>query len=118
MPHGSNVGYPQSYDSGDQQHYSAAAVHKEGNLHQINTDGYLDKNKIMNELAEKDIQEHVKERMKNEPGFAAMRNGNKPSRGAMVDAEIAKEEAEMLAAKRKSKKGSMGSISSSGSMSE
>jgi hypothetical protein len=36
----------------------------------------------------------------------------------MVDAEIAKEEAEMLAAKRKSKKGSMGSISSSGSMSE
>lgn len=51
------------------------------------------------------------------PQHQAMRNGNKPSRGALVDAEIAKEEAEMLA-KRKSKKGSMGSISSSGSMSE
>ncbi|KAJ4323902.1 hypothetical protein N0V84_004125 [Fusarium piperis] len=56
MAHGSNVGYPQSYDSGDQQHYSSAAVHKEGNMHQINTAAYLDKNKIMNELQEKDVR--------------------------------------------------------------
>ena len=36
----SKVGYPSSYEGGDQVHFSREAVHEEGRLHGVNTDGY------------------------------------------------------------------------------
>ncbi|WZH50314.1 uncharacterized protein QYS62_011558 [Fusarium acuminatum] len=102
----SNIGYSSSYEGGDQRHYSREAIHEEGRLHGVNTEGYLNKEKIMNELQEGDTKTRIEDRMKHEPGFAATMHGNKPSRGAEVDAEIAREEAEQLA-KKKSKTDSM-----------
>ncbi|KAK6697052.1 hypothetical protein SNK05_013599 [Fusarium graminearum] len=90
----SNFGYPSSYEGGDQRHYSREAIHEEGRMHGVNTEGYREGHK------------KIEDRMKHEPGFAATMHGNKPSRGAEVDAEIAREEAEQLA-KKKSKTSSM-----------
>ena len=36
----SNVGYPSTYEDGDQRHYSKEAVHEEGRNHGVNTEGY------------------------------------------------------------------------------
>jgi len=36
----SNVGYSSSYEGGDQRHYSREAIHAEGRLHGVNTEGY------------------------------------------------------------------------------
>ncbi|KAF4959123.1 hypothetical protein FSARC_10836 [Fusarium sarcochroum] len=96
----SKVGYPSSYEGGDQRHFSREAVHEEGRLHGVNTDGYRNKEGIMNQLREGDTNRRIEERMKHEPGFAATMHGNKPSRGAEIDAEIARDEAEQLAKKK------------------
>ncbi|KAF4448758.1 hypothetical protein F53441_7865 [Fusarium austroafricanum] len=95
----SKVGYPSSYEGGDQRHYSRDELHEEGRMHGVNIEGYLNKESIMNELQESDNKRQIEDRMKHEPGFAATMHGNKPSRGAQVDAEIAREEAEQLAKK-------------------
>ncbi|GKU08510.1 hypothetical protein FLAG1_11266 [Fusarium langsethiae] len=81
----SNVGY----SSGDQHRYSKEAVRQEGRDHGVNTEGYLIKTK-----------REMDDRMKHEPGFAAVMHGNKPSRGAKIDAELAREDAEQMAKKR------------------
>uniref|UniRef100_A0A0D2Y7L5 Uncharacterized protein n=1 Tax=Fusarium oxysporum (strain Fo5176) TaxID=660025 RepID=A0A0D2Y7L5_FUSOF len=87
----SNVGYPSSYEGGDQRHYSREEVREEGRTHpNVNPEGYLHKEGIMNELQEADATMH----------------GNKPSRGAEIDAELAREDAEQLE-KKKSKTDSM-----------
>ncbi|KAJ3528116.1 hypothetical protein NM208_g10361 [Fusarium decemcellulare] len=114
----SNVGYPSSYEDGDQHHYSTADVSRAGHTHGINTAGYMNKDKIVNQLHEDDIQEQIKDRVKHDPGFAATMHGNKPSRGAMVDASIAKEEADLLAKKKSKTDGMTGKRGSSGSVSE
>lgn len=36
----SNVGYPSTYEDGDQRHYSKEAVREEGRTHGVNTEGY------------------------------------------------------------------------------
>ncbi|KAL3587668.1 hypothetical protein FPOAC2_13566 [Fusarium poae] len=96
----SNVGYPSAYEDGDQHHYSKKAVRQEGRDHGVNTEGYLNKDSIMNELQAKDTKREMDDRMKHEPGFAAVMHGNKPSRGAEIDAELAREDAEQMAKKR------------------
>ncbi|KAF9771058.1 hypothetical protein IL306_011313 [Fusarium sp. DS 682] len=98
----SNVGYPNIYEDGDQRHYSKKELHEEGRMHpDVNVEGYLHKEGIMNELREARIQRTVEDRIKHEPGFAATFHGNKPSRGAEVDAELAREEAEMIEKKKR-----------------
>ncbi|KAF5636044.1 hypothetical protein F52700_5358 [Fusarium sp. NRRL 52700] len=72
-------------------------VREEGRTHpNANTEGYLHKEGIMNELQEVDTNRIVAERMKHEPGFAATMHGNKPSRGTEIDAELAREDAEQI----------------------
>ena len=36
----SNVGYPSTYEDGDQRHYSKDAIREEGRTHGVNTEGY------------------------------------------------------------------------------
>ncbi|KAF4997493.1 hypothetical protein FGRMN_3857 [Fusarium graminum] len=74
----SNVGNPSIYEDGDQ----------------------LNKESAMNKLQARDTQAQVDDRMKHEPGYAATMHGNQPSRGAQVDMDIAREEAEQVAKKR------------------
>ncbi|KAF4960114.1 hypothetical protein FGADI_1132 [Fusarium gaditjirri] len=103
----SNVGYPSLYEDGDQRHYSREEVREEGRTYpNVNTEGYLHKEGIMNELREADTSRIIADRMKHEPGFAATMHGNKPSRGAEIDAELAREDAEQLE-KKKGKTDSM-----------
>ncbi|EWY81373.1 hypothetical protein FOYG_15634 [Fusarium oxysporum NRRL 32931] len=67
----SNVGYPSSYEGGDQRHYSREEVREEGRTHpNVNPEGYLHKEGIMNELQEADTNRIIADRMKHEPGFA------------------------------------------------
>ncbi|KAF5601390.1 hypothetical protein FPANT_1761 [Fusarium pseudoanthophilum] len=108
----SNVGYPSLYEGGDQRHYSKQEVREENRTHpNVNTEGYLHKEGIMNELQEADTNRIVEDRMKHEPGFVASitratMHGNKPSRGAEIDAELAREDAERIE-KKKGKTDSM-----------
>ncbi|KAM5372971.1 hypothetical protein ACJZ2D_007182 [Fusarium nematophilum] len=92
----SSVGYRSTYETGDQQRYSTSEVAEIGHMHGINTAGYMDKNKIVNQLYDEDIQSRINDRIKNDPGFSATLHGNKPSKGAKIDASIAAEEAELL----------------------
>ncbi|KAF5567862.1 hypothetical protein FNAPI_436 [Fusarium napiforme] len=103
----SNVGYPSLYEDGDQRDYSKEEVREANRTHpNVNIEGYLNKQGIMNELQEADTNRIVSDRMKHEPGFAATMHGNKPSRGAEIDAELAREDAELLE-KKKGKTDSM-----------
>ncbi|KAF4978627.1 hypothetical protein FZEAL_5030 [Fusarium zealandicum] len=118
----SNVGDSRTYEGGDQHTYSRSEVSEFGRTHRVNMAGYPDqgtddKEKIMNKLRGEDvriqyrlqtkspqiltdhvlqIQDQINNRMKHEPGYIATMHGHAPSKGAMIDAEIAKEEAEML----------------------
>ncbi|KAK6834124.1 hypothetical protein PG990_001053 [Apiospora arundinis] len=70
----------------------------------INIEGYMnDKQKAeqMNRLADAAIQAKIADRAKNDPLYRAAMNGNKPSRGARIDAQIMAEEAEMLLRKKR-----------------
>ncbi|KAI1016510.1 hypothetical protein LB503_010290 [Fusarium chuoi] len=74
----SNVGYPSSYEGGDQRHYRREEVREEvreeGRTHpNVNPGGYR---------------------------FSATMHGNKPSRGAEIDADLAREDAEQLERKK------------------
>ncbi|KAI5459490.1 hypothetical protein BGZ63DRAFT_391135 [Mariannaea sp. PMI_226] len=98
----SSVGFPKSneLDSTYQKRYYSSevanAVAKDG----FNAAGYMDRDKIMNELHEEHVQK-IKDRFKPEPGCAAMMHSHEPSKGARFDASIAREEAELSARKTK-----------------
>ncbi|KAF4338939.1 hypothetical protein FBEOM_7115 [Fusarium beomiforme] len=103
----SSVGYPNIYEDGDQRNYSKKEAHEERRTHPgVNVEGYFNKQAIINELRESEIKRSIEDRIKHEPGFAATFHGNKPSRGAQVDAELAREEAELIE-KKKSKTDSL-----------
>ncbi|KAL2760977.1 hypothetical protein ACRALDRAFT_1059305 [Sodiomyces alcalophilus JCM 7366] len=95
----SNVGLRSTYETGDQQNYSISEVQREGREHGVNTMAQ-NHNKIVDELRERDIQRQIDERYKHEPGYAARMHGNEPSKGAKIDASIAREEAELLEKKK------------------
>ncbi|KAJ9150416.1 hypothetical protein NKR23_g3680 [Pleurostoma richardsiae] len=92
----SNVGSTKVYESDDQRKYGPSEIAATGAKHGVNTAGYKDQTGIMNELYSGDIGGRIKDRYKHEPGYAATMHGNKPSRGADVDARIQQEEEEML----------------------
>merc|ERR1711988_491999 len=92
------------YEDGDQRNYNPSEVRAAERTSGINVEGYMDKNKIMNKLQDEEDQKRTQDRMQHEPGFAATMHGNEPSKGAKIDAELAEEEAEMLA-KKKNKTG-------------
>ena len=95
----SNVGGRRTYEGQDQQHYTSADISEAGRTHGVNTSGYQDSTSIMDKLQAQDTREQISDRMKHEPGFAAKMHGNKPSRGAEIDAELAADDAAALARK-------------------
>ncbi|KAI1414771.1 hypothetical protein F5Y13DRAFT_158280 [Hypoxylon sp. FL1857] len=97
-----NHGFSGVYEQGDQINYPRSNVADEEKHHKINAEGYKDQNKAMNRMLEEDIQDEVAERYKHDPTYRATMHGNEPSRGAKTDAEIQREEEELL--KRKKEK--------------
>ncbi|KAH6973286.1 hypothetical protein EDB80DRAFT_833600 [Ilyonectria destructans] len=99
----SSIGFPKSNElkSSHKKRYNSSevanAVAKDG----FSAAGYMNRSKIMNELHEEHIQREIEDRFMHEPGYAAMMHGHEPSKGARIDASIAREEAELLARKTK-----------------
>ncbi|KAI0833931.1 hypothetical protein F5Y06DRAFT_280221 [Hypoxylon sp. FL0890] len=98
----SHHGFAGVYEEGDQKNYPRASIAEEKKHHKINAQGYRqrDLNKAMNQMREEDIQSEITERFKRDPTFPATMNGHEPSRGAKTDAEIQREEEEILKKKR------------------
>ncbi|RYP03824.1 hypothetical protein DL764_004874 [Monosporascus ibericus] len=90
------------YEDGDQRNFSNSSFMEEHRTNNINVEGYLpkDKPRVMNEIHSHEIQTATEERHKNDPLSRAQAHGNKPSRGAMADADIQAEEEEMLKKKQ------------------
>ncbi|KAI1143261.1 hypothetical protein F5Y05DRAFT_368034 [Hypoxylon sp. FL0543] len=103
-----NHGFSGIYEQGDQINYPRSNVAEEEKHHLINAEGYRrkDLNKAMNQMREEDIQSEIAEREKHDPTYRATMHGNEPSRGAKADAEIQREEEELLK-KKKEKTDSM-----------
>ncbi|KAI1498913.1 hypothetical protein F5X99DRAFT_391826 [Biscogniauxia marginata] len=97
-----STGVPSTYEDGDQQNYRREDIHNEQKHHFVNAEGYMPKrrNNIMNEMLEENVQGMVADRYKKDPTFAATMHGNKPSKGAQVDARIQAEEQEQLRKKQ------------------
>ncbi|KAK8065123.1 hypothetical protein PG997_011870 [Apiospora hydei] len=71
----------------------------------INVEAYMtnkQKADAMNRLADEEMRYRIAQREKNDPLYRAARNGNKPSWGARIDAEILAEEQAMLRKKKAS----------------
>ncbi|KAI1823632.1 hypothetical protein F4861DRAFT_539842 [Xylaria intraflava] len=118
------TGTPSLYENGDERNYSRDAIRKEQRHHLRNVEGYMrskyshkatsskeekdhdpksqlnsqaeNQHKAMEEMIDEHTQIQIEERYKNDPLYRATINGNKPSRGAVLDAEIQAEEAKML----------------------
>ncbi|KAI1088342.1 hypothetical protein F5B19DRAFT_496480 [Rostrohypoxylon terebratum] len=92
------------YEQGDQVNYRRSDVVNEERHHTTSAKGYRpkDQNKAMNQMIEENIQDEVRERYKHDPTYRATMHGNEPSKGAKIDAEIQREEEELL--KRKKEK--------------
>ncbi|RYP89776.1 hypothetical protein DL770_004118 [Monosporascus sp. CRB-9-2] len=86
------------YEDQDQRNFPNSSIKEEHRTHNINVEGYLpkDKPRAMNEIRSQEIQTATEERHKNDPLSRAQAHGNKPSRGAMADADIQADEEEML----------------------
>ncbi|OTB06014.1 hypothetical protein M426DRAFT_10150 [Hypoxylon sp. CI-4A] len=97
-----NHGFSGVYEDHDQINYGRSTVANEEKHHKTKAEGYRpkDQNKVMNQMLEEDIQDHVAERYKNDPTYRATMHGNEPSRGAKADAEIQREEEELLRRKQ------------------
>ncbi|KAI1383405.1 uncharacterized protein F4822DRAFT_76708 [Hypoxylon trugodes] len=97
-----NHGFSGVYEQGDQINYGRSSVANEDKHHTMNVEGYRpkDQNKTMNKMLDEDIQDEVAERYKHDPTYRATMHGNEPSRGAKADAEIQREEEELLRRKK------------------
>ncbi|KAI2629537.1 hypothetical protein GGR54DRAFT_267127 [Hypoxylon sp. NC1633] len=103
-----NHGSARIYETQDQVNYAHSSITNEDKHHLTKAEGCRpkDQNKAMNQMRDDDIQDEVAERYKHDPTYRAIMHGNEPSRGAKVDAEIQREEEEMLK-KKDEKTGSM-----------
>ncbi|KAI0889739.1 uncharacterized protein GGS22DRAFT_3444 [Annulohypoxylon maeteangense] len=97
-----NHGFARIYEQGDQVNYGRSNVANEERHHTRNAEGYRpkDQNKAMNQMLEENIQDDVAERYKHDPTYRATMHGNEPSKGAKIDAEIQREEEELLRRKQ------------------
>lgn len=105
-----NHGSAAIYEDQDQVNYGRASVANEEKHHTTKAEGYRpkDQNKAMNKMLEEDINDQIAERYKNDPTYRATMHGNEPSRGAKVDAEIQREEEELLRKKKEKTDGMSG----------
>ncbi|KAI0135162.1 hypothetical protein F4814DRAFT_443985 [Daldinia grandis] len=81
-----NHGSSGVYEQGDQINYGRADIANEGKHHTMNAQGYRpkDQNRAMNQMLYENATMH----------------GNEPSRGAKADADIQREEEELLKRKK------------------
>ncbi|KAI2613662.1 FAD/NAD(P)-binding domain-containing protein [Hypoxylon fragiforme] len=95
-------GFSAIYERQEQVNYGRSSVANEGRHHMSKAEGYRpkDQNKAMNQMLEENIRDEIAERYKHDPTYRATMNGNEPSRGAKADAEILREEEEMLRKKK------------------
>jgi len=108
MSGNSSVGTSGVYEAGDQRNHSEghdATRFEEGQEHAHLPNDSKDSRTIANRLAnEEQKSEHedpLEEAKRNDPTLAARLHGNKPSRGAKIDAQIQAEEQEYLERKGK-----------------
>ncbi|KAI2635428.1 hypothetical protein GGS21DRAFT_81740 [Xylaria nigripes] len=96
------TGTPSVYEDGDERNYAREDIRNEARHHLRNAEGYMrkDQKRAMEEMLSEDTQVQIEERYKNDPLYRATMHGNKPSRGAVQDAEIQAEEAELLRKKQ------------------
>ncbi|KAH9987835.1 hypothetical protein F4779DRAFT_284432 [Xylariaceae sp. FL0662B] len=97
-----NHGLRNLYEDGDQRNFQGSSIETEQRHHIKKAEGYMpkDRNKAMNKMLDEDIRDRINERYKTDPTYAATMHGNKPSKGAKVDAELRQEEEEMLKRKK------------------
>ncbi|VUC31540.1 unnamed protein product [Clonostachys rosea] len=96
MSQSSSVGDRRSFGSDGKEKYSTEEVASVTAHTGINVKGYQNPMDVMNDLHEEQDQKRMEDRFMREPAYAATMHGNKPSKGAKIDAEIAREEAEMM----------------------
>ncbi|RYP73800.1 hypothetical protein DL771_003378 [Monosporascus sp. 5C6A] len=104
-----NHGMGGVYEDQDQRNFPNSSIKEAHRTHNINVEGYLpkDKPRAMNEILSQEIETATEERYKNDPLSRAQAHGNKPSRGAMADADIQADEEEMLKKKQQQQTDSM-----------
>ncbi|RYO79671.1 hypothetical protein DL766_006096 [Monosporascus sp. MC13-8B] len=97
------------YEDQDQRNFADSSIKEEQRTQNINVEGYMpkDKPRAMNEIRSQEIETATEERYKNDPLSRAQAHGNKPSRGAMADADIQADEEEMLKKKQQQQTDSM-----------
>ncbi|KAI1209016.1 uncharacterized protein F4807DRAFT_428520 [Annulohypoxylon truncatum] len=90
------------YEQGDQVNYPRSNVANEEKHHTMSAEGYRpkDQNKAMNKMLEENIQDEVAEKYKHDPTYRATMHGNEPSKGAKIDAEIQREDEELMRRKQ------------------
>ncbi|KAL2259274.1 hypothetical protein VTK26DRAFT_7108 [Humicola hyalothermophila] len=94
----SNVGFGSLYQSQNQRNVPDTEIDELSRTSGKNVRGFLPKDQQakVNKLQTEQIQREHAERMRAEPGFAAMYHGNKPNKGAMIDKELMEEDEAML----------------------
>ncbi|KAI2605085.1 uncharacterized protein GGS25DRAFT_503480 [Hypoxylon fragiforme] len=113
MSGNSNVGQASVYEAGDQRNPKQSDIpgptrFEEGTENSHLPNDSKDERSIANRLANEERKEHLKDEddpetkaSKQDPTLPAKLHGNKPSRGARVDADIQQEEEEYLERKGK-----------------
>ncbi|KAI1466688.1 uncharacterized protein F4812DRAFT_460249 [Daldinia caldariorum] len=97
-----HIGYSGIYGKGDQANYRRDDIANEAQHHKINAQGFRtkDQNEAMTNMIEEHMQDGVAERYKHDPTYSATMHGHKPSRGAKTDADIQREEEEIINRKK------------------
>ncbi|KAK4135079.1 hypothetical protein BT67DRAFT_401855 [Trichocladium antarcticum] len=90
----SSVGNSALYQSQNQRNFKQSEVEELRRRTGENVQGYLPKDQLdaVNRLYEEKVQRRQSMNMKTDPTFAAMHNGNKPSKGAIIDKELQEED--------------------------
>jgi len=110
----SNVGNPQVYNDGDQRPHGeeAPAPFEAGqknahDIHDPQDNQTLNNRRLREEKQEREADRKAESKTVTNPLAPAERQGHEPSRGAQVDAELQREDEEMLQ-KKVQQKGSFG----------
>ncbi|KAK4107886.1 hypothetical protein N656DRAFT_849089 [Canariomyces notabilis] len=94
----SHVGFPSIYESQNQRHTGQAEIGELRRTTGENVQGFLpkDQQNEVNRLHEEQRQKKQAEAVRNDPTLAANLHGNRPSRGALVDRDLQKEDEAIL----------------------
>ncbi|KAK4156558.1 hypothetical protein C8A00DRAFT_30524 [Chaetomidium leptoderma] len=98
----SHVGAGGLYEAQDQRRHSQTDVEELTRQSGTNVMGFMPKDQAgeVNRLHMEEIQRRQAQKMKDDPTYPAMRHGNKPNKGAIIDKELQEEDEAMLQKKR------------------